>query len=437
MVRPRLLLAALTLASSVFAAPKGPPPDYGRPPEPTTPGDVALWVPRIVLFPVYLVTEYVIRAPLGWAIGGAERTGLPQTLYDFFTFGADRRAGVFPTAIFDFGFRPSVGVYGFWNDAFMRGHDLSLHASTGGSDWLTLAYSERFSFGPEYKNSVAFEASAKRRPDRTYFGLGPDTRQSALLRYGADWLQARAFFEQRPSKATLLQTETMIGSTDFRPGGYGDDARLSDAVEAGMPPPPGYPRGYTLVRSEATLSYDQRRLEPLPGAGIFGAAVASHNADLRSRGTFVGYGGRVGGFLDVNGYRRVVSLDVAARFTDPIGHSEIPFTELVTLGGDEPMRGFYHGRLTDHSAAVLALTYRWPVWVWLDGTLRNEVGNVFGEHLSGFTPKKLRWSGTIGIESTNIAETTFQFFFGLGSETFESGAKVDSVRLVFGATSGL
>jgi hypothetical protein len=432
-----MLLLALTLASSVAAEPKRELPDYGRPAEPTTPGDVALWVPRVILFPVFLVTEYVIRAPLGWAISGAERAGLPQTIYDFFTFGPNHDAGFFPTAFFDFGFQPSVGLYSFWNNAFMRGHDIVLRGSTGGSDWLTLVYSDRFRFGPGDRSSFTFEASGLSRPDRTYFGIGPDTRQSALLRYGGDRLQARTFFEQRPSKALLLRTEVLISDTDFRPGGYHDEARLSDAVAAGMPPPPGYPRGYTLVRSEATLSYDQRRLQPLPGAGIFGGARVSHNADLRSNGTFAGYGGRVGGFLDVNGHSRVLSLDLAARFTDPIGHSEIPFTELVTLGGTEPMRGYYPGRLVDRSATVLALTYRWPVWVWLDGTLRNEIGNVFGEHLSGFDVKKLRWSGTIGIESTNPDETGFEFLFGVGSETFESGAKIDSFRLVLGTTNGI
>ena len=48
--------------------------DYGNGgKELTTFGDVAIWVPRIVLSPVYLVTEYGIRWPLGHLIAEAER----------------------------------------------------------------------------------------------------------------------------------------------------------------------------------------------------------------------------------------------------------------------------------------------------------------------------------------------------------------------------
>ena len=47
-------------------SPKREVPDYsGRPPPPATAGDVALWVPRILFFPLYLTSEYVLRRPIG------------------------------------------------------------------------------------------------------------------------------------------------------------------------------------------------------------------------------------------------------------------------------------------------------------------------------------------------------------------------------------
>lgn len=412
-------------------------PDYdGRGGEPTTAGDVALWVPRIVLFPPYLVSEYVLRRPLGWAIAGAERAGVPAYLYDFFTFGPNHNAGFFPTAYFDFGFRTSVGLYTFWNDAFVTGHDLTLRGSTGGKDWLTATFSERFRFGPSRSSSFTLEASGMSRPDYMYFGLGPDTRKGDLLRYGQDRLQGRVALEQRPTTATLLRSEVALRSVEFRPGGFSDDARLSDAVAAGLTPPPGYTRGYTLVRSELTATYDERKLKGRAG-GMFGGVRGSLDSELRTQQSFVTYGAKVGGFVDVNGRGRVVSLAATTRFADPLDGGEIPFTELVTLGGLEPMRGFYAGRLADRSAAVAELAYRWPIWIWLNGSMRAEVGNVFGEHLEGFDAGKLRWSGTIGVESTNPAETGFELLFGVGSETFESGGKVDSIRFVIGTTNGL
>jgi outer membrane protein assembly factor BamA len=148
------------------------------------------------------------------------------------------------------------------------------------------------------------------------------------------------------------------------------------------------------------------------------------------------YGGTAGAFYDVNGHGRVVSLSVATLFADPIGREPIPFTELVTLGGSGPMRGFFPGRLYDRSAIVATAHYRWPIWVWLDGSLQAAVGNVFGEHLQDFKPSLLRFSGAIGIESIGAPDSSFELLFGLGSETFEHGGQVDSLRITFGTNRG-
>ena len=102
--------AAATTPSTPSTSPSSPKralPDYdGRGAPPTTAGEVALWIPRILLSPVYFVTEWLIRRPLGAAESAAERAGVPETLYDFFAFGPDHKSGVVPIAFFDFGFNP-------------------------------------------------------------------------------------------------------------------------------------------------------------------------------------------------------------------------------------------------------------------------------------------------------------------------------------------
>src|SRR4051812_10600010 len=139
-----LLCALAVLASSLTASAESEPhralPDYdGRAGQghPTTPGQGLLWVPRVLLFPVYLVTEYVVRRPLGFAITAAERAELPAALYDIFAFGPDHKAGIVPIAFVDFGFYPSIGLYAFWDDAGFKGHQLRLRGSTSGSRWLS------------------------------------------------------------------------------------------------------------------------------------------------------------------------------------------------------------------------------------------------------------------------------------------------------------
>jgi len=413
-------------------------PDYdGREPPPATPGEVLLWVPRVIFFPVYLVAEYVIRAPLGFLIAGAERQGVPAWLYDFFTFGSEHQAGVVPTVYADFDFYPSLGFYAFWDNAFVEHHDLRLRAAFGGEDWLVASFSDRYHFGPERRDRVAVEATAQRRPDFTYFGIGPDTRQSNLTRYGATLLEARAMVDLKPWRESTLHAQVTLRRTRFYRGGFGDDPTLEESIATGeLPLPPGYLQGYSAALGQVSASFDTRHPRPEPGSGIRVAGDAVTGSLLGDGGGFVRYAATVGGFWDVNNRRRVLALAVGARFVEPVGSVTIPFTELVTLGGPEPMKGLYPGRLYDRSALVAGLAYRWPIWIWLDGLMRMETGNVFGEHLDGFRLGRLRWSGAIGVESNGEPDSAFQLQIGAGSETFESGGKIDSFRFAVGATHG-
>src|SRR3954470_396562 len=104
-----LLAAALGSSWARAAEPqKRALPDYdGRGGPRQTPGQKALWVPRILLSPAYFVSEFLIRRPLGVAITAAERAQLPKALYDFFAFGPDHKAGIVPIGFIDFGFKPS------------------------------------------------------------------------------------------------------------------------------------------------------------------------------------------------------------------------------------------------------------------------------------------------------------------------------------------
>jgi hypothetical protein len=138
----------------------------------------------------------------------------------------------------------------------------------------------------------------------------------------------------------------------------------------------------------------------------------------------------------------VLSLSVLAMFSDPLGSRPVPFTELVTVGGDVaspgsfqgPMPGFFPGRLVDRSASVATLRYKWPIGPWIAGSLQGAVGNVFGQHLDGFDARLLRFSGAVGIESDTSPDSSFELVFGVGTETFEHGAQVDSFRLAVGIT---
>ena len=86
--------SATTPAAS---SPPRPLPDYGGRPDAEPPGDGAgVWVARVFLAPLYLISEFVLRRPLGAATVAAERADLPNKFYDFFAFGPDHKSAYSP-----------------------------------------------------------------------------------------------------------------------------------------------------------------------------------------------------------------------------------------------------------------------------------------------------------------------------------------------------
>ena len=447
--RPLRSLVPFSLAFALFSAPlvaraesepDRPTPDYdgragkGRP---TSVGQAALWVPRVVLFPAYVVSEYVIRRPLGYGITAAERADLPAALYDFFAFGPDHKAGIVPTAFIDFGFAPSVGLYAFWDDAGMKGHALRLRGSTWGEHWLAGALSERFQLSKSA--SIGWSGSLTRRPDYTFYGIGPDTREGSRSRYAADTAQVSASWRTSLFRSSSFETGLGYRGVSFGPGDFGHDPSLTLQVERGaFPVPDGYQEGYRAPFVSSALTLDTRRAEDSSESGGRLALSAEEGGDL-SRSTpasWVRYGASLGGFLDLGNQGRILSLSVAAEFADALASRPIPFTELVTVGGNDKMPGFRTGRLRGRSSGVATLRYSWPIWIWLDGSLQAAAGNVFDEHLSGASLGRSRFSGAIGIESRGSRDSVFQLLMGFGTETFDSGAELNSIRVVAGARSG-
>jgi hypothetical protein len=248
-------------------------------------------------------------------------------------------------------------------------------------------------------------------------------------------------FDMKPTKAIEVRTATGIRSADFFPGYggifYPNDPSIEKVVDkGGYPLPDGFLTGYTAVYEHLSLTLDSRKPRPEPGSGVRVILEGEPAGDIRGRGGWVRYGGTVGGFWDVTGTNRVLSLSFAAAFADPLATEPVPFTELAALGGDLPMPGFLPGRLFGRSSAALTLAYRWPIWMWLDGTLQAAVGNVFDEHLENFKPGLLRFSGAIGLESSFSLTNAVNVLVGFGTETFDHGGQITSARFLIGSSRG-
>jgi Omp85 superfamily domain len=409
----------------------------GREAPGTTAGEALLWIPRVLLFPVHVVTEYVVRRPLGALTSAAERHRVPQTLYDIFAFGPDHSIGVLPTALFDAGFRPSVGAYFFYDDFLAKGNALRAHAVFGGTDWLRMTVADRVPLGPRAKGVLRMEAV--HRPDFVFYGMGPESLRADRGRYGSDYVDGSASLRASIAPWVTVDTYTGVRTVRFRDTACCNDPSVVELASRGRHPlPPGFEEGYTGFRAGTKVAVDSRAPRPAPGSGLRFEGRFEYGANVRDpRGSgWVRYGGTAGAFLDVTGRNRVLSLAASVLFADPLGSREIPFTEQVELGGAGPLAGFYPGRLIGRSAAALSLEYRYPIWSFLDGSAQVAVGNVFDAHLAGFDPDRLRLAFTFGVRTAGERDQSFNILAGAGTETFAQGAWLSEARLVFGAAQG-
>lgn len=417
-------------------------PDYDGRAEPgPDAGEVLLWVPRILFFPIHLVFEYVIRQPLGWFLTTAERENWTALLIDFFTF-EERRAGLVPTAFFDFGFQPSVGLF-FWHNApdVLEGNFFRVSAAFGGIDWLRGTISDRLRLSEETELGLTFDAL--HRPDFVYQGTGYDSERSQRSRYRRDYLEGRLDFRFMPWRESEVRFRAGVIWNQFAPDGYNwgrrGDPTLQQAVDdqGWYELPPGF-EGYTAYRQRLDVVIDTREPRPAAGHGVRVEAYTGLGFDLNDpvENRWIQYGGAIGGFLDV-GANRIFGLYGLARFADPLGTAPVPWLEQVNLGGDPMiMSGFIQNQLVDRSALVATLEYRYPVWVWLDGSLHFSVGNVFEERLSNFHVERLRMSFGFGLRSIGDRDQSFNILLAFGSEPFDQGAQVSSVRLLVGSQQG-
>ena len=440
---PRLTEASPAITPLPPGVEARPVPNYdGRPPPPTSVGQGLLWIPRVALFPLYVVSEYVIRKPLGALVTAAEKGKWLAVLGDFFTFDQAQKVGIVPTAYLEFGFEPSVGLYFFADDTFADRNDVRIQASMWPDDWWSLSALNRYTNASD-GFSVELRGQYLTRPDYLYHGLGPLNRRSDRSRYSAQTIFGELGIEGRPWRASTVQSELGVrnwrfsANTDFRDD---DDPSLAEALvdpdHTVSELPPGFADGYTAAYFGAAIALDTRRPFPAPRDGIRIEGSGEYVHSVRGRDAWVRTTAAAGGFLDV-GSQRTLSLSVWTGFTEPIAGT-LPFSELMEVGGFEPMGGFFQGRLRDRSRAGATFEYRWPVWIWVDMAIHYSLGNVFGPSLAGLEVDNLRSSFGLGLRSARASDPdhSLQFLLAFGTETIGQGSEISTVRLLFGGSRG-
>ena len=405
-------------------------PDYDGRGNPDTDAESwALWIPRIALAPLYLASEYVLRRPLGALVRSAERGRWSDSLAQLFRFGEGGKSLIVPIAWFDLGVSPSLGLYYVTDDLVADGNALSLQATTWGLRSIHVAAADQYAIDPADRVQVQLEA--RRSEDDLFLGIGPDATSATRSRYAAERIRGGVGYHRRLTDHASLDAAAGLHRIRFLDGACCGDPSLDARIARGeVMAPPGYRDAYTAADADLELTLDTRGPRPGPGDGVYLHLRTAPGMELRGGRSWIEYGGVAGAALDLTGHRRTLRAQLALDLVDAMS-GEVPFSEDPVLGG-ELMPGFVPGWMTGPSTAAAQLGYSWPIWLGLDAQTRVTVGNAFGDHLAGLAPGKLRLSGDIGLTTDTERERGFTLLLGVGTETFEQGADLTSVRITFG-----
>jgi hypothetical protein len=423
-------------APSAAPGRKRPLPDYdGRPPPEASAGDVLIWVPRALLFPAHLVLEHVVRRPIVGLATFVEKHHIQSWIRRLFVY-RDGKAGLFPTALYEFGLDPSIGFFFFYDDLFHPAHDIVLKGGFWTTDWARLELDDRVAVFRDDSGLIETNLLYLRRPDRPFYGIGADTREGDEGFYRVELLQARLGLSGRLSGLDRTTLELAYRRARFTDG---EAPVISDRFAVGDPAVvPGF-GGYDLLSAGARVVLDSRSPDRVytSGTGLRLELRGSFNVDPTAPELrFVRWGGGIGGFVDLSGENHVLGLRAELDLVENTGEREVPFTELATLGGRERMPGFLEGRFRGASTFLVTAEYRYPIWALMDASLFVGAGNAFGEHLAGLHAKRLHLTWGLGLRTNKRRDVSFDALLGFGSNRFDAGGfKVDHVHFVFGVNA--
>ncbi len=432
-----------------------------------------VWPARVVLFPLFLVTEFGLRQPIGFVTRGIDRYNIATNLREALTF-RDHTIGFFPTISIANGMQPGFGISAFADKLFVDWHVVRAAVSTDFQRNIIGSVLNRFTLNRAAELNML--AAYQRRDDLVFYGIGTDVARGEEDRTRFERSKPFAELELAIGSgkaASASASSGGISSGDFatndfalqalshlggrlslevsdnnfscttrRPDICGDDSvegTADDRFTLGRTGDAAYfSSGYALMRIKALISVDSRapgrpdstgaRLDVF---GRYGEGLGGRADNVR----FFRYGGELAAFVDVSGHRRrVIGARLYVELLERARGRDVPFMELVNLGGPEVMRGFLRARFQGDSATVATIDYRWPIWSFLDANLFYEMGNVWDRHLSNFDVRKLRGSYGLAMRTNTSRDASFQLLVAVGTKTWS--AEPEEFRFFAGTNVG-
>ena len=253
---------------------------------------------------------------------------------------------------------------------------------------------------PHVGQWLYFEINARYRnyPTEDFWGLGPDTPETARANYLLEDFDTAA---RLGTAFGRIRTGVTGGYVRIHIG-PGRDEKFPSIGES-LRTQPRY------VHAGAYLEYKSVDSEDDPSKGgryaaqseTFGARFQRHTIDLRK-------------YVPITPTNRL-ALRIQTLFTSQSGREEIPFFMLPTAGGTDTVRGFHQYRFRDRNAMILNAEYRRPGWKFLDVVAFADAGRVFSNP-GNLGLKNLHGSVGGGTRLKFGGRVFFGIDIGVGSE---------------------
>jgi hypothetical protein len=350
----------------------------------------ALEVPRILLAPIRLLFRG-LAVPTLYMIRFDEDHQVMAHIVAAIT-SPDGLLGVRPVITYISGFRAEFGLAFFDRKLLGPATNFRVEAASGGTDLVYLNLRLRPTRDQD-RNHAVFSADFTRRGDFLYTGIGssepPQPGQLPAARYGGNFIDINGEYSFVALPWLAFGVQADFGWKRFSDGiptGSDPDiasvycirilGRCTEVVNPLLVP--GFDTGTQFFRGGAYLRLDTRDDAFVPSSGFllqFGADYSHGIAGDPS--SYFRLRGEASTAINLWRHTRVIILRAVATAIAPTGDDIVPFTELAVLGGPDDLRGFRYQQFRDDSSLLFTGEYRWPVWMFMDGTVFADWGGVF------------------------------------------------------------
>jgi hypothetical protein len=377
--------------------------------------------------------RYLMRGlsyPARWFTEFQERHAVVLRTYDALTT-PDGLIGVRPVFLWTSSFFPQFGLSFF--DERLPGPGRSFHATlaTGGPG-LVFASVQLRPTHISRRVQLVLDATYDRRNDRVFNQIGstaprpPGTLPEA--RYAADAFFTRADLRYAPWRYLAIGGGGGFGLKRFGNGHPVNGDRPIDEVYCirlldlrcipGTVDPllvPGFDIGTTFLRANAEIRVDTRDSPIRTASGVYLALDADYTWGLgNDPSNYFRLHGEGAVAINLWQRSRVLVLRAWADLIAPLGDGFVPFSELAKLGGPDTLRGFRIDQFLGYSSLLVSAEYRWPIWMWMDGTLFVDYGGVFGRWFAGFGAPQMQPDVGMGVRVRTSDRFYFRFQFAHG-----------------------